>query len=86
MFLVRFIIKPKISGQTRVIRVRPYLVFNFFYTRFFWLKSAFGKHTIRPILAIIQRKKWVFVKQSLKKINKYYFQKIKVFLHIAKNP
>jgi hypothetical protein len=68
-------IKPKISGQTRVIRVRPYLVFNFFYTRFFWLKGALGKHTIRPILAIIQRKKYVFIKQSLKKIKKIYIFK-----------
>jgi hypothetical protein len=68
-------IKSNISGQTRVIRVRPCSVFNFFYTRFFWLKGAFGKHTIRPILAIIQRKKWVFVKQSLKKIKKIIFKK-----------
>jgi len=85
VFLIRFMIKPKILGQTRVIRVRPCLVFNFFYTRFFWFKGAFGKHTIRPILAIIQRKKWVLSNKALKNKEKIFSKNKSFFAYCQKS-
>ena len=70
-------VEQKISGQLdRVIFKSPgqglVWLSTFLIKDFFWLKCVFDKHALRLILAVLLKKKKVFIKQSLKKYNIYF--------------